>query len=362
MVDYEDAFQAENLRVQNTSRYLFDCPVVESVFEVCDWLTDPASPERTAELVTEANLGLDSLENLFEAHGWCLDAILSGDTSEQDLNNSHRRLLTGLRRLRDDHDSFQMRPAGTYIEDIIKALALRADPYDCFPASDPSQRVANLDSLTETITQWEGDDRYSPHKLIELVEPYRIDPSDGPRQPSTTGLEYDVRFQTVHRSKGSQDDVVVLADPGAAIWSRGPHTQRLVAQGDVVGFAPPTNTDTPTDIHLPPFDGGLYDPDAGYRRDVGLRWVTVQWSNTISETANRSSLIGPSRLQQVAANARAEAWRLLYVALTRAQDYLVIPLPKRKFVDNCPRDRWSDTIKAELQFNESRTQNYQLTE
>jgi len=63
------------------------------------------------------------------------------------------------------------------------------------------------------------------------------------------------------------------------------------------------------------------------------------------------SLVGPDQLQTIIANERAETWRLLYVALTRAREHLVIPLPQWEHTPH-PRDRWLDTIQDALGFTD----------
>lgn len=358
MPEYENAFASEGLRVHTTGEGLFDCPAVESVFAVCDWLAHPGSPDRTETLLTEPPLGIIEDTEAFEVHSWDLDRVLSENVL--DLTETQRRTLRALLRLRDRSDVFQRQPASVYVEEIVEALELRADPQKIATGSGPKQRVANLDALVETLSQWEGETHYTPAELTDLVQPFRDDPDDGPAQPSTTATTYDVEFRTVHRAKGDQDDVVVVADPGFDVWSRGPHTQRFVAQGSIAGLAPPTNTDIPHDITIPPFDCGLYEAPGGFDRDTGLRWATAQWMDSVSDSAARDELVGPERLRRVAANERAETWRLLYVALTRARDHLVVPLPRSDLEEDQSRDRWLDTIRQGIGFNRGGTDSYTL--
>jgi ATP-dependent helicase/nuclease subunit A len=287
-----------------------------------------------------------------------VDTVL--DTADTDIPPTQRQVLCGLRRLRDRRDVFYRQPASVYVEEIIESLALRADANECVSDVGPAQRVTNLDALVEILSEWEGDKRYSPAEVTDLIEPFRESPDDGPTQPSTTGEAYDVKFQTVHRAKGDEDDVVVIADPGFNVWSRGPHTQRFVTQGSIVGLAPPTNTNIPEAITLPPFEGGLYKPPGGWDRDTGLRWATAHWSNIVCESADRDELVGPDRLSTVAANERAEVWRLLYVAMTRARDHLVVPLPHSDVENDHLRDRWLDTIRDGLEFGKGGTDSYTL--
>lgn len=356
--EYEEAFTEEGLRVHTTGQGLFDCPAVESVFSVCDWLAQPGTPERTKTLLTEPPLGPIEDTEAFEAHSWDLDRVLTDNGL--DLTGTQRGVLRALLRLRDRSDVFRRQPASVYVEEIVEALELRADPNGIATGSGPEQRVANLDALVETLSQWEGETHYTPRELTELVQPFRDEPDDGPAQPSTTASTYDVEFRTAHRSKGDQDDIVVVADPGFDVWSQGPHTQRFVAQGSIAGLAPPTDTDVPRDITIPPFECGLYEAPGGFDRDTGLRWATTHWLDSVSDSAARDELLGPDRLCSVAANERAEAWRLLYVALTRAQDHLVVPLPRTDVEEHQLRDRWLDTIREGIGFDRGCTDSYTL--
>ncbi|EMA58749.1 UvrD-helicase domain-containing protein [Halorubrum lipolyticum] len=368
MPEYEAAFADEGLRVRTATDALFDCPAVETALAVCEWLIAPGAPRRTAELLTESPL-CDAVDaSPVEARMWDLDRVLDDDPPA--LGDAQRNALEGLARLRDRSDAFRRLPASVYVEDVVEALALRADPNGFVDETDADQRVANLDALVETLSDWEGEDRYPPSELIDLAAPFREDPGLGPTQPSAAGTASDVEFRTVHRAKGDQDDVVVVADPGFDIWSRGPHTRRFVAQGPIAGLAPPTNTDVPGDIPVPPFDGGLYDAGDGWSRDAGLRWATARWrdsavdsvSDSASDTASadRDALVGPARLGRVAGNERAEAWRLLYVALTRARDHLVVPLPRSAAGGELTRDRWLDALRDGLAFPRGGSDSYEL--
>jgi ATP-dependent helicase/nuclease subunit A len=350
---YEEAFEEMGLSVRNASEDLFKCDVVDAVLDVCEWLVAPADPERTRHLVTESNLGLESFASNFETHRWDIDAVLD----DCDLSGSHRHVLDGLAKLRERRDSFLSRPAAVYIEDIIERLALRADPNGCFDV-DPPQRVANLDALVETIEEWEADEHFTPLELTELIAPFRENTYMGPNQPSTADTSHDVEFRTIHDAKGDQDDVVVIANPGFGLWKHGPQAQRFITQGNIAGLTPPTDTDIPSDTSLPPFVNGLYGPEDTRDRDVGLRWATGHWCDDVAESADSTSLVGPERLRRVAANERAEAWRLLYVALTRARDHLVVPLPRSLPGEPRPRDRWLDTIRDGLNFTGDQTGSY----
>jgi len=354
---YEEAFADEGLRVRNASENLFDCAAVEAVFDVCEWLISPASTARTRCLITDTDLGLQPLASAIGTD----DVEIGRIIDECDLSEAQKHVLDGLTKLRDRRDAFVSRPASTYVEDVIEALAFRADTYDLFPELDAAQRTANLDALTETLAEWEGDDHLSPRELTELVQPFRNSPHLGPNQPNTADADYDAEFRTVHSAKGDESDVVVLANPGFSLWRNGVQSDRLVTQGMAAGLAPPMNVDVPSNISLPPYRNGVYDPSDTRDPDIGLRWMTAYWTDDVVESADNKTLVGPKRLRHFAANQRAEGWRLLYVGLTRARDHLVVPLPRSLPYESQTRDRWLDAIRERLDFTEERTGTYTLT-
>ncbi|WP_128903760.1 UvrD-helicase domain-containing protein [Halorubrum amylolyticum] len=355
MADYEAAFEAEGLSVLNASEPLFGRPVVEAVLAVCDWLRDPADPDRTRTLLTDFPAAVDGLRSALDRHGYDLDATAAsasddprsedaergdGPDDGNDLDDGDRRLLSALRTLRDRRDRFLTVPPSVYVEDIAEACALRADPYGRLPDASPAQRVADLDALTEVVADWTGDDRCGPRELTALLDPFREAPRRGPTRPNAATTDHDVVFRTIHAAKGDEDEVVALADPAPEIWRHGVQTKRFVAQADVAGLAPPTDADAAAAPSLPPFEGGLYDPEgrAFPYRDVGLRWGTERWD------PDGSGLLGPDRLRRVAAESRAESWRLLYVALSRAGEHLLVSLPDAVPAPRRPRDRWLESL------------------
>ncbi|MCU4744230.1 UvrD-helicase domain-containing protein [Natronoglomus mannanivorans] len=355
MDTYEEVFDAEGLRVRNASDRLFDAPSVKTVLAVCDWLVAPKSSKRTQQLVTESSLGLDVVKQIFEEHDWDLDQVANANL------NSHAvsRTVESLQTLRDARDVVGLQPVATFFEDIIEALSLRADPYEVLAETEPDQRVANLDLFIDTVHNWEDGEHYTLSELLDLLEPFRETPRYGPSQANTSGVGYDVEFRTIHNVKGDQDDVVVIADPGFDVWSYDQQTQRFVAYGDVAGLAPPENTTVSCDVSLPPFRG-LYESAEPWDREAGLRWGTALWSDTVANDGPSDRIVGPERLRRIAGAERAESWRLLYVALTRASDHLVIPLPKRLYDGPYPRDRWLDTLRTGCNFPDECTSPYML--
>jgi ATP-dependent helicase/nuclease subunit A len=66
---------------------------------------------------------------------------------------------------------------------------------------------------------------------------------------------------------------------------------------------------------------------------------------------DRPALLGPEPLQRVVRARRAEEWRVLYVALTRARDHLIVPLPATGRDSRSPRDSWLPTLLAGLDYD-----------
>ncbi|PGF17204.1 exonuclease V subunit beta [Natrinema sp. CBA1119] len=354
MSRYADAFEAEGLSVANASNYLFECPVVKTVLDVAEWLVDPADMDRLQTLVTDTPLGLSTRTDTCNTATWSLDAIRD-DTETAD---QQRDVRDRLAHLREKRPAFRAQSAAASIADIIEILALRADPNDNFTAVAPSQRIANLDALVQLITRWEGDSIADLSDVIDVFTPVRNEPYTGPTQPVTTTDEHDVVFKTVHQAKGDESDVVALADLGWPLRKLGPTSQRFVATGPMLGLAPPVNAAAPDINPLSAFTRGLYDPRTDDRVgstpfpiDVGLRWASEHWADTVTTDHSSTGLAGHDRVQTASRRTRAEAFRILFVALSRAKQHLVVPLPRDIPGPEHPRDRWLETIRDGLQFD-----------
>lgn len=359
---FAEAFEAQGLSVVNASEPLFDCPSIQAVVDVVDWLRDPVDVGHTQSLIRDSHLGLASLEEVFEHHGWEFDTVLGDDDS---LSDQQVAILERLRGIRDSRGIQHNYPASELAEEIIAILELRADSYDIAGTVSPAQRVANLDAFSEWLQTIETEDTITPNRFIELVEPFRETPQNGPTQSISTTTTGDVEFRTIHQMKGDEASIVALADLGFDIWFPGPPNQRFITSGDVAALSPPETGNVPRLESFSVFTGGLYSPATApessqngvpptgaenVSRDVGLRWATEHWHER--NNSSSAELVGHIHLQTIARNTRAESWRLLYVALTRAKNHLILPLPRSRH-ENALTDRWVDTIQAGLDFDGS---------
>jgi len=339
MEDYRAALEARGISVANARVPLFDAPSVRAAAAVLDWLVDPTDPARTRDLVTDSPLapGLDA--DRFRAADWDVERVAAELDDESAPTEGARgdpdaaRALRGLRELASDLPRRRAEPVAVTARRVVDALALERDSLGIDPDTDPAQRTATLDAFVATVAEWEGDDRFSLDRLASLLAPFLESPGDGPVRPLVDD-DADVVLKTIHQMKGDQDDVVVLADPAGSVGAHPRKCDRLVTGDDGVGLAPPANADA-SDPPVPGFDNGLYDPYADDGGDVGLRWTAEHWRD--------GGLVNDSVLRDAAAERRAESWRLLFVAASRARYHFVVPLPASR-PQWSPRDNWAAAL------------------
>jgi ATP-dependent helicase/nuclease subunit A len=128
----------------------------------------------------------------------------------------------------------------------------------------------------------------------------------------------------------------------------------------MIGLAPPEHAATPGVESLSVYAGGLYDPDddsrigsTPYPLDVGLRWASEHWTDETEPESSNPTLAGHDRVQTATRLTRAESWRLLFVALSRARNHFVVPLPRDIPGPERPRDRWLESVRDGLGFSET---------
>ncbi|GAB6880663.1 hypothetical protein JCM17823_29370 [Halorubrum gandharaense] len=341
---YATCFENRGFTVANASAHLFASQSVRAVVDTVRWLVDPSDPARTRTLITGSALagvtpnpyaddyeGFDSALNVLREVDWSVSDAAGADG----LDSGCATVLAGLSDLQADARRLATEPAAVVVREVVDRLRLEADPLEIDPDTDQPQRVATLDALVALVGEWEGDDRYDNAELCTLFEPFLERPQRGPTQPVADPDAVDVVFRTIHSMKGDQDDVVVLADAATRIGPDAHNTDRFVAAGADPALAPPVSA-VEGAPNLPAVSGGLYAPDADVPRRsgpnaAGLRWRPEYWlagDASEGEDDPHEVLVGPPVRREAAAADRAESWRTLHVALTRASDHLVIPLPR----------------------------------
>lgn len=325
----------QGFSVVNASTHLFENPLIKLICRVVWWLVEPYDAERTRRLVESECLPLSSESTaLFEDAGYQIDAVAERGDSDRQAATEDGFLagLVALARRRARHTSD---PGSLVAEEIIEMLGLRADPFGQVP--DPERRLAACDALLYSIEDWEGDERYSLSELAQILNSYVAEPKDGLVHPVPNQDEYDIVFRTIHNMKGDEDSVVCLADASGSVNFRGPHTDTFLALGDTLALAPPeTVSQTPL---TQSDDQGPATTDYG-----SLRWASDYWSD--------GRIAGPPSLSRISQRYCAEQWRVLYVALTRARDHLVLSLPYERR-DNGVETSWIATLADALSFEEN---------
>lgn len=374
---YEQALESHGFTVGNERIPLFGTTAVQMAVAVLKWLIDPFDPERTKWLVTTSSLadgdeGLRATEPAFQRYGWSIQNVAreldsegsdDGDELEHGIGSEIEteprtratkdstesipegtvRVLEGLATLAIDLPRRRANPVAVVARDVIDTLGLEADPLDCDMDTTRAQRVANLDAFVATVEEWEGDDRYRLEQFTELLSPFIENPDDGPDRPLVDD-DVDIVFKTVHQMKGNQDEVIVLADPARSIGLYKRTTDRLITTTNRVGLAPPWNGAVKR-VDVPGFDNGLYNPFADSGDDIGLRWTLERWRPSTDRSDGPDSLTGPELFRRACAERRAESWRLLFVAMSRAQSHLVVPLPSTWHAEYWkPRDHWAGVL------------------
>ncbi|MFC4451351.1 UvrD-helicase domain-containing protein [Halorussus aquaticus] len=351
MDDYREALEARGISVGHGRVPLFDSPAVQSAVAVLRWLEDPTDPDRTEDLVTASPLadGLEAWTDRFREADWCVETVAADLASNRPAADTSRenpgviRVVRGLVALASDLPRRRAEPAAVVARQVVDVLSLARDPLGIDVETDHAQRLATLDMFVHTVAEWEGDDRFDLDRLTTLLDPFVASPQDGPDRPLVDD-DADVVLKTIHQMKGDQDEVIVLADPAASIGPHPRQSDRLVTTGETVGLAPPTNVDTSDRPSIPGFDNGLYDPDSNDGGDVGLRWTAEHWRG--------DDLVNYPVLRDAAAERRAEAWRLLFVAMSRAQHHFVVPLPASR-PRWTPRDNWAGVLYDALELDRS---------
>ncbi|WP_435335929.1 UvrD-helicase domain-containing protein [Haloarchaeobius sp. TZWWS8] len=349
--DYTVAFEQAGLAVGNATDPLFAHPAVQLVVEVCQLLTEPDFDDGLRDLLAGSGreprsvLAETGVPGVLELFDYRVRSVAERQTPDRPVVD----VVEGLGRLASRRAQLTAGPVTAAVEAVVDELQLRADPLDL--SDDDARLRTAIDALLAHVTQLAARPDLTFDDLVDILERLRADPKDGPTLPLADERSYDVVFKTIFQMKGGEADVVALGDIGGHVGKMGPHADTFSALGAAVALAPPGIDAAATTPALPGFEYGLFDVDRDpWDLDAGLRWASQRW-------ATDGRLAGSPPLSELAHAHRGGRWRLLYVAMTRAREHLVVPLPASRDEPD-PRDSWVDTLRAGFEFDGAGPERY----
>jgi ATP-dependent helicase/nuclease subunit A len=265
---YESAFQEHGIPYQvEGGKDYFQSQEVRAACALLLALDDPMNTRELVGVLRSAVFGLSDQEIYLWTREQPLDYLAATGPS---LIGNALTLLKALHLQRNAHSL-----AG-FVELIYRELKL-PELFSLLPHGE--QRVANLMKLLSVARRVQEAGILSLRAFVDYLRTTALERSEEGQSPSAEAHDDVVSLLSIHKAKGLEWGIVILGDLGGT--KRAHHA-----------------------TVLPSRDGS----------EIAFR-LGAQW-----ETENHESLHAQEKLRQ-----EAEELRLLYVAATRARDYLVLP-------------------------------------
>lgn len=271
---YEDAFEDAGIPfVTVAGRGFYDRPEVRDVLNILRALADPADDLAMAGLLRSPAFGLSdpALYQLrfMSGHEISFWTALQGDLSGLD-GEDQKKALRALRILKDLVPLADHEPVAELLKSLVDAVDYRAILALDNRRGSSGRLWRNLDKL---IMDAQNSGQVNVHDFLEYMS--TLKDSDAREGEAPSDAQGAVRLMTIHKSKGLEFPVVVLADASRKPINRGQSLYLL--------------------------------PETGLALKLDPSPMIYRYAKLIDDD------------QEV-----AERGRLLYVALTRAKDKLII--------------------------------------
>lgn len=301
-------------------RGLFKTDEIGFIIDVLNWFANPHSKDSLLRLLRSPVTALsDRTLRYLARFDWNLPRALE-EWPIAELPASDGDRLTGLVDLRSDLRWDREGSKAKLVQKIIQHTGLETI---LLTGDDAMQKYGNLWVLVELVRDWEDEELLPYREFVERLVRYRQmarsnDETFEVAQVADANADETVKLRTTHSAKGLEFGVVVLPDllagPGGRVQSR-----------DQLYYRNPNNGEYRVAVR--PRASG--DP-IGFGDGPGRTWIRNDYRCTLWLAPDRDSSTGEFKYQHpfnsAVENDFAEFWRLLYVAFTRAEDHLVLPL------------------------------------
>lgn len=278
----------------------FAATEVETMLALLSVLDNPRQDIPLAAVLRSVIVGVSPADmariRLCSPSGDLFDAVLAA-AEDDDLGPLQRQMQQFLAKI----DEWRTLSRRAPLSKLVWSLLAETRYFDYAGALPGGrQRQANLRALYERARQFNHFARHGLSRFLRFIERLRDSEGDLGTAPALGEADDVVRIMSVHKSKGLEFPIVFVLDAGRGFMRRGGH------------------------------------PDLAFQRDLGLGAGLVDGGRRIAQ---------PSLLQQAVTWRRqreelAEEMRVLYVALTRARDRLII-IGSGSNIDNLAAD-WAE--------------------
>ncbi len=301
-------------------RGLFKTDEIGFIVDVLDWFANPHSKDSLLRILRSPVTALsDRTLRYLARFDWNLPQALE-EWPDGELPASDLERLSGLVDLRSDLRWDREGSKAKLVQKIIQHTGLETI---LLSGDDAMQKYGNLWVLVELVRDWEDEELLPYREFVDRLVRYRRmarsnDESFEVAQVADASADKTVKLRTVHSAKGLEFGVVILPDllagPGGRVQGRDRIYYRDIDNGEHRVAVRPRASGDPIN-----FDDG-----------PGGTWIRSDYRCTLWLAPDRDSNTGEFRydhpLNPAVESDFAEFWRLLYVAFTRAEDHLILPL------------------------------------
>jgi len=278
----------------------FSATEVEVMVSLLQMLDNPKQDIPTAAVLRSPIVGLSSTDltrvRLAAPRGSFFDAVVAASQVADDTSGLAAVLARFLETLRGWRTMVRRRPLSQVIWQVFQETG-----YLNYVAGMPGgpQRHANLIALYDRARQFDQFARQGLFRFLRFIEGLREEEADMGAAPSIGEAADVVRIMSIHKSKGLEFPIVFVADMGKKLGGQ-----------DIKG-------------------------DLLLQRRMGLGPLLVDPEQRIKYP----TLAFHAVREAILAEAQAEEMRVLYVALTRARERLILIGSCRDLLKTC--ERWA---------------------